>query len=562
MSSYLASNIRVPDEGPDNARIMFIGEAPGYNEIEEHRPFIGPAGQMLESALSEVGLARSEVYLTNLCHYRPADNDFENLIQTEGKGKKKVTTLRHELELGLSELHDTIMRVKPKVIVPLGNWPLKFLCDKRGVSIWRGSPLHYINDPSILCVPTFHPSYIQRTRKDWPILINDLHKIARYAGPSGGYQEHQFNILVGDQVNESLVKEYEQRPILFVDIESVKGSTTILCVGFAKDQHNAISIPLTGKFHERDWIARLLSCPAKKVFHFGSFDSTMLRLNGYEITNYSEDTILMSHVLQPELKRSLAFLASIYTDIPYYKQEGKDAIPDDEKAWNPKRSLDDLMVYNGKDVCATAAVYYAMLTELEEDPDLMDLYRYEIELLEPIHHISDTGMLLDPERVEILRSATKAKEAKAQRLLNMVAGGDFNVNSPKDTKFILYDTFKLPARTKRGKRKGESKLTADNDALISLMAICQDKINSSKREKTILEWQVKLQFVKACIVVRECRKLLSSYIDVPNLHGRIHGLYKVGGTETGRLAANKYVDGSGFNPQTVPRGVVEYETST
>ena len=64
----------VPGEGPEDARIMFIGEAPGYNEDQQGRPFVGAAGQFLEQLLASVGLSRQKVYITNVIKTRPPDN--------------------------------------------------------------------------------------------------------------------------------------------------------------------------------------------------------------------------------------------------------------------------------------------------------------------------------------------------------------------------------------------------------------------------------------------------------------------------------------------------------
>jgi uracil-DNA glycosylase len=64
----------VPGEGPEDAKLMFIGEAPGYNENQQGRPFVGAAGQFLESLLKSIGLKRSEVYICNVVKCRPPDN--------------------------------------------------------------------------------------------------------------------------------------------------------------------------------------------------------------------------------------------------------------------------------------------------------------------------------------------------------------------------------------------------------------------------------------------------------------------------------------------------------
>ncbi|MDP7469482.1 MAG: uracil-DNA glycosylase, partial [Dehalococcoidia bacterium] len=61
----------VPGEGPDNARIFFVGEAPGWHEDQQGRPFVGPAGRFLEELLGMIGLTREQVFIGNLLKSRP-----------------------------------------------------------------------------------------------------------------------------------------------------------------------------------------------------------------------------------------------------------------------------------------------------------------------------------------------------------------------------------------------------------------------------------------------------------------------------------------------------------
>src|SRR5918997_3229078 len=64
----------VPREGPVNAEIMFIGEAPGRNEDQQGRPFVGQAGKLLEQLLGEIGLTRGDVWIGNVVKCRPPEN--------------------------------------------------------------------------------------------------------------------------------------------------------------------------------------------------------------------------------------------------------------------------------------------------------------------------------------------------------------------------------------------------------------------------------------------------------------------------------------------------------
>src|SRR5206468_9000678 len=64
----------VPGEGDPRTKILFIGEGPGYHEDKQGRPFVGPSGQLLEDLLKNIGLKRSDVFITNVVKCRPPEN--------------------------------------------------------------------------------------------------------------------------------------------------------------------------------------------------------------------------------------------------------------------------------------------------------------------------------------------------------------------------------------------------------------------------------------------------------------------------------------------------------
>src|SRR5205807_10187792 len=135
MTDNNIGSIYVPDEGPKNASILFVGEAPGANEETEGRPFVGEAGNFLTTVLGRNGIQRESVRLANLCHYRPRDNKFVHLLDSS------------QLQAGIKELSAYIYENRPTVICALGNWPLYFLTGKHGkkagsgIFNWRGSIL-------------------------------------------------------------------------------------------------------------------------------------------------------------------------------------------------------------------------------------------------------------------------------------------------------------------------------------------------------------------------------------------------------------------------------------
>ena len=99
----------VPGEGSPHAEVLFIGEAPGYHEDRQGRPFIGPAGQFLNELLGSVGLDRNSVFITNVVKHRPPDNR---------------DPLPDEIAACSDYLTRQIAALNPKVIVTLGRFSM------------------------------------------------------------------------------------------------------------------------------------------------------------------------------------------------------------------------------------------------------------------------------------------------------------------------------------------------------------------------------------------------------------------------------------------------------
>lgn len=112
-------------EGNPEAEIMFIGEAPGKREDELKRPFVGPAGQLLDELLSSIGLKREDVYISNVVKYRPPNNR----DPTDEEKEQCMPWLKLEIAL-----------IKPKVIVPLGRHALGHFFPKMGMTSAHGKP--------------------------------------------------------------------------------------------------------------------------------------------------------------------------------------------------------------------------------------------------------------------------------------------------------------------------------------------------------------------------------------------------------------------------------------
>jgi uracil-DNA glycosylase len=117
--------------GNPEARVMLVGEAPGYQEEREREPFVGPAGQKLNDILKAMGISREEVYISNIVKFRPA-------TPKQTTNNRKPT--REEMEACLPFIRAEIQIVKPECIVALGGTAAEGLLELNGtVTSMRGS---------------------------------------------------------------------------------------------------------------------------------------------------------------------------------------------------------------------------------------------------------------------------------------------------------------------------------------------------------------------------------------------------------------------------------------
>jgi len=538
----LISSIYVPGVGPSDARILFIGEAPGGEEEERREPFVGASGQLLMDVLRRHGVQREEVRLDNLSPHRPSSNKFENLLKSQ------------QLHEGIAHIHQYIREARPNVICTLGRWPTQYVTGRRGIQRFRGSILtaaEVAGATDVKVIPTYHPSAVLRDGKLYPIFDHDIRRVVFDSGfPDTRIPAREIIVAPDGYALEEAVQVCLNAQLLGCDIENIKQKRDIICIGFAPTPRVAYVFPWTHVYF--DAIYRILTSPVAKVFHFGTHDTTVLRLNGIEVNGYAHDTLTQQHVLTPEFPKSLDFITSIRTRQPYYKDRGRTELPSDAKEWGEKVNKMDVYEYNGMDCCVTRECHDSQYADILEDADLLRTYQFEMSLIPVARHIGDSGMLIDTERRKLLEHALLHSWAYKQYPLNKLAGSRINVKSPK-LKDYLYGQLKLPVRRKR-----DGAITTDEDAIVSLIGYVKDRLSTLKRAPSIAEWEFKESVLRAILEIRGYRQLLSNYILVPiSSDSRLRSTYKVSGPETGRWAAAKYVDGTGCNPQTLPRGKVE-----
>jgi len=161
-------NNPVVGEGRKDARIMFVGEAPGYWEDIKGRPFVGKAGKVLDELLDSINLKREEVYITNILKCRPPNNR---------------NPLQEEIDFCTPYLDRQIELINPEIIATLGNFALayishKFGLEKKNIGIMHGKMFKIKTLFGDICiVPLYHPAAAVYNPQMKDILLQDMKSV-------------------------------------------------------------------------------------------------------------------------------------------------------------------------------------------------------------------------------------------------------------------------------------------------------------------------------------------------------------------------------------------------
>ncbi len=161
----------VPGEGAEDADIMFIGEAPGWHEDQQGRPFVGPAGQFLDILLASINLNRQQVYIANVIKCRPTGN-------------------RDPLPVEISNCRQWLERqieiIKPRMIVTLGRYSMARYFPGKSISKIHGTAKKQDN---IIYYAMYHPAAALHQQSLKQTIESDMLKIPVLLAEAGNVQE-------------------------------------------------------------------------------------------------------------------------------------------------------------------------------------------------------------------------------------------------------------------------------------------------------------------------------------------------------------------------------------
>jgi len=485
-------------EGPTEAKVLLLGEALGSEEAYQGRPFVGGAGRTLNFLLGKAGVHRSELYVTNVVRCRPPGN------RTPTEAEIKFCTTAHDLASFIAGFN---------LVVPLGNTALHAVTGKDKISKWRGSVFTVAVGESgkgIKVLPTYHPAAVMRQQEFIPTVLVDFQKIKQEAwtdeflAPKQDYlfEPHPGHVLAMLAAGKPFAFDVETN-----SLDAHAGSLSL--IGLTNEAGTAIGIrdyysnPLM-----REALQRLFSSDLLKIAHNASFDIEQLEANGFVVKGPFFDTMLAHHLVLSDVQNDLAYVASLYTRIPYWKDQMKK----------------DLMWYNATDVDATIRCYDQLQHHLKTD-NLERVFKITMDLLPALREMFQIGVRVNTREQLRWRVALEKVIAKREQdLLAMVGDPSFNWKSHQQLTKLLYDVMKFP---KIYSKYGEG-VTANEEALTELY-----ELTGSRLVKTLLE-------------LRKASKLASTYF--AGTSDRVHSQYLLHGTATGRLSSRDP------NLQNVPKG--------
>lgn len=517
--------------GPNISPLMVISDYPTADELKVGKVLVaGESGKLVSSYMKANGYSLEMCYKTSYIKCAiPGFNSKSSKQSQEALSKIKLLDDWDRI------LIEEIKRISPNSILALGELPLNFLTNEKKINRYRGSILNlsihnrFLIDPEkyIRVVPTLHPRDIFPNPTTGVYVRLDYGKAIKQKDAAGKLIEPGTLRIIR---NAEELAEYWTRArhgeFLVTDIETNQYNLAI-CASLCVDGKESVSFPLFDKTlgtGETAGIWRvysdILKSPIPKINQNILYDWTVLQRLGFEIKNIVGDTMLLAHTIYPELPKGLDFLTSIYTDIPYYKDEGKEY----------DSSLHDfnrLLYYNAKDSLATWQVWKAQQADAEDLNVKSFYFNFVHKCFFHYKKVNDRGILIDPwvqnELLEKYENLLKLHSSE----LKQYYGKDLNIRSPKQVAEFIYEFLRCPVHTHKTP-SGHDAFSTDETTLVNIYL------------NEIGDLSVR-RILKQIILCRKIEKVLDILETPYHSDGRMRTSYNLGGTTTGRTSTSQSI---------------------
>lgn len=538
--------MRCASIGPRDAAIAIVGEAPGQEEENRGVPFVGASGYELTKMLNDAGISRESCFITNAVKDRPLGNDISLWINTnktprEGETLFRGRPCRENVVKDITELHEDLRAIKPRVIIPLGNTALWALTPHRSVDKWRGSYLRSdVAGVDGTVIPTYHPAAVLR-QYDWrAIAVRDLRRAAAAARSTPIPPHYEFRVCDtfarAMEVINLLNTLVEAAPTVIVcDLEIKRQEIVCFGLGWSKTDaacfalYNYEGRTFTAEETTELWLAinALFSHPNCRLVNQNiSFDIQYLYEKAGVWPRAWFDTMIAQNVLFPGTPKSLDYLASLYADwYVYWKDDGK--------FWDRPIVFEQLWEYNCLDCAYTYEVYERQVEALAK-LNLTEQMNFMMRLFQHLVVMMVRGVRVSETRKRGMLDEITTLVARLGLEIDDIVGRELNVFSPKQLQEFFYKRMGVPPIINR-KTKSP---TTDDDALRVI----------GKNDPILAPITRRIALIRSYkTAVNVCNAKTSS-------DGRWRCSFNPAGTENYRLSSAENPFGEGLNLQNLTLG--------
>lgn len=504
------------------------------DELRLKTPLSNAGGHLFKALLKASGIDAMSCPVTYLAHDVPKAGmhvTIPTVIREEGRALLPLT-LSTWRDAGIT----TLIVIGPNAFSYLsGHNSAKPAGDFKK---YRGSFLPCPLVQGLKIIPTYSGGHIYKNNSnDEAVVFNDIQKAKEYCHTiSLCYPEHEIKIIRDhNEAIDVLDAACHIREPLACDIETRGGLLTAFGIAYDKSHASVIMKDHLAIPRVLQALGRFAKSDAHKIFHNAMYDTFHGAYYYRLLWRNFDDTMLMQHSAYPALLKSLGFCSSLYTNAPYWKDEGKEG--------KKGTVIDDkFYLYNGKDCCVTREIYDA-LKDAISDWKAEETYQLSKELMQPVLFSMMKGLPIDFQRVRKFADKNEQIITVLQRIVKATLG-DINIGSSQQLCQLVYDQWDLPK---------QYNTTIEDGVRVRALTTDAKKLKHLTAFPT--PYKAHLGLIAA---TKKHTKLRDFYKIKVDEDGNTRTTLKIHGTYTGRMASSSCITGSGTNLQNQPKIVRKF----
>jgi len=504
--------------------VVFVGEAPGYEESRASKFFVGKAGRLLKSIIQQVGLSSYTFNNACLCFPdgTPSDED--------------VLACR-------DRLIQEVLACKPRLVVALGAIALRALTDLSGISEYQGAFLPWQGVKVLAC---YHPAAVLRRPDLFYVFADTIYKAKLYLDGDSSVDvqpdDLTVNVVTDEELFETAYIELSQAAELYVDIETSGYDPfrdRVLCLALSwkdKDTKRASRRAYVFSWafveaHKPKFQSLLEQIPSN--YWNAMFDAQFLRQNGLKPSKVG-DVMLKQYTLDENpLEQSLKGCARRYCNAPDWEAPLSAYLPTKSTSFEVV-PIDVLSKYNGYDAAYTG-VLDDILSARMDDNNWRVYNRILTPALEMFLDTCDVGLRVDLNRLETVRAELLSSLQELHNSLKVILKESLSDQLVRAMEQADDEAIERWQQALDSADYFNPSSVRDARVLVASLGLQ----TSGSTSRSALEDYKDLAGVSMLLKYRETKKLLSTYIEglADDLHGDvIHPNVRLNGTVTGRLS--------------------------